>query len=448
MDAAAELDAWLKLHVAEPRRTLARGAASNLSDYAACEAEDLEDCLQISAWPPLARSRFLRAWRKLKGDEAPAPATAVATVATQTDIVGAVVPVAAAAVPTGSSSAAVAAADDDDFEASSDDDDDDGGARAGSKRRRGPRSSPRGPRTSSSRFRGVHRAKNKWAAKYTDRLGGSQHVGVYDDEEVAALKYNEAIIAAKLTDIRATNPVVDGRPQPTKQMPRDKSAARPPDPQRVKTTGSTSQYYGPCWQESKRSWQAKLRDASEKSIWCGTYNDEETAAREYHAAVHRFGLQAIRRTSVDASGALVPKPTNGDSWNGPFGGGAPLTQPAPPKAKSPAPPAPVPPPRVVVTRKPMPAARPPAPPPKQKFVVRVPPPKASPAAAPQPKPAPPPRPRTPPLEAFRKHAGPDGDRKAAVAAFFAAQRSDEAPPPKKARMDDAIGDGEVLSEMF
>ena len=52
------------------------------------------------------------------------------------------------------------------------------------------------------------------AAKYTDRLGGSRHVvGTYDDEEVAALKYNEAIIAAKLTDIRAINPVVDGRPQ-------------------------------------------------------------------------------------------------------------------------------------------------------------------------------------------------------------------------------------------
>ena len=104
LDAAAELDAWLKRHVAEPRRALARGAASNLSDYATCEEADLEDVLQISTWPPLTRSRFLRAWRKLKGDEAPAPATAavatvatqttmaVATVATQTDVVGAVPP--------------------------------------------------------------------------------------------------------------------------------------------------------------------------------------------------------------------------------------------------------------------------------------------------------------------------------------------------------------------
>jgi hypothetical protein len=109
LDAAAELDAWLKKHVAEPRRTLARGAASNLSDYATCEEEDLEDVLQISTWPPLARSRFLRAWRKLKGDEG-----GVTTVATQTDIVGAVLPVAAAEAE---------ADDDDDFEASSDDED-------------------------------------------------------------------------------------------------------------------------------------------------------------------------------------------------------------------------------------------------------------------------------------------------------------------------------------
>ena len=399
LDAAAQLDAWLKKHVAEPRRALARGAASNLADYATCEEADLEDVLQISTWPPLARSRFLRAWRKLKGDEA---LTGTATVATQTDVVGAVPPVVAAAA---------AAAADDDFELSGDDDDSDGGARNGPKRRRGPR-------TATSRFRGVHKAKNKWQVRYTGRDGAPHHVGTYDDEEVAALKYNEAIRAAKLTDIRAINPVVDGRPQP-KPVARDKSAARPPDPQRVKTTGSTSQYYGPCWDSRRRRWQAKVRDASEKTVWSGTYNDEETAAREYHAAVHRFGLQAIRRTSVDASGALVPKPTSPKaSPHLKPAASSPSSPPSPPKAKSPAPP----------------------PPPKS----------AAERSAPQPKkPSPaPPRPRTPPLEAFRKHAGPDGDRKAAVAAFFAAQSSDEAPPPKKARTDDAIGDGEVLSEMF
>jgi hypothetical protein len=404
MEAAAELDAWLQEHVAEPRRTLARGAASNLSDFATCEAEDLEDCLQISTWPPLARSRFLRAWRKLKGDE---PA-GTATVATQTDIVGPVQPVAAAAIPTGSSSAAAAAADDDDFEVSDDDDDSDGGARAGPKRRRGG---------ATSRFVGVSKQRNKWAVRYADRQGNRHTVGTYDDEETAALKFNEAIIAAKLTDIRAINPVVDGRPQP-KQLPRDKSAARPPDPQRVKTTGSSSQYYGPYWDSRRRRWQAKLSDATEKTVWTGTYNDEETAAREYHAAVHRFGLQAIRRTSVDASGALVPKPKLSPKKSPPH---------LKPAAASSSPP--------------------PAPPPKSAAEHAAAAAGERPAAAPQlkkPSPAPP-RPRTPPLEAFRKHAGPDGDRKAAVAAFFASQ---EAPPPKKQKTDDAIGDGEVLSEMF
>ena len=405
LDAAAQLDAWLKKHVAEPRRALARGAASNLSDYATCEEADLEDVLQISTWPPLARSRFLRAWRKLKGDE---PA-GTATVATQTDIVGPVQPVAAAAIPTGSSSAAAAAADDDDFEVSDDDDDSDGGARAGPKRRRGG---------ATSRFVGVSKQRNKWAVRYADRQGNRHTVGTYDDEETAALKFNEAIIAAKLTDIRAINPVVDGRPQP-KQLPRDKSAARPPDPQRVKTTGSSSQYYGPYWDSRRRRWQAKLSDATEKTVWTGTYNDEETAAREYHAAVHRFGLQAIRRTSVDASGALVPKPKLSPKKSPPH---------LKPAAASSSPP--------------------PAPPPKSAAEHAAAAAGERPAAAPQlkkPSPAPPPRPRTPPLEAFRKHAGPDGDRKAAVAAFFASQ---EAPPPKKQKTDDAIGDGEVLSEMF
>ncbi len=430
LDAAAELDAWLKKHVAEPRRTLARGAASNLSDYATCEEADLEDVLHISTWPPLARSRFLRAWRKLKGDEA---LTGTATVATQTDIVGPVQPVATAVVPTGS---AAAAANDDDFEVSDDDDDDDGGTRNGPKRQRGG---------ATSRFVGVSKQRNKWAVRYADRQGNRHTVGTYDDEETAALKFNEAIIAAKLTDIRAINPVVDGRPQP-KPVARDKSAARPPDPQRVKTTGSTSQYWGPSWHESKRRWNAKLCEynaGSQKVLWSGSYNDEETAAREYHAAVHRFGLQATRKTSVDASGNLVPKPTKPSPKASP-----PHLKPAaaaaasPPKAKSPAPaPAPAPPALVLLP--------PPPPPPKSAAEHAAAAGERS-TAAPQPKkPSPaPPRPRTPPLEAFRKHAGPDGDRKAAVAAFFAAQRSDEAPPTKKRRTDDAIGDGEVLSEMF
>ena len=66
--------------MAEPRRALARDAASNLSDFATCEAEDLEDCLQIPGRRP--RAAACRRGGNSK-DEAPAPATvAVATVAT------------------------------------------------------------------------------------------------------------------------------------------------------------------------------------------------------------------------------------------------------------------------------------------------------------------------------------------------------------------------------
>ena len=59
------------------------------------------------------------------------------------------------------------------------------------------------------------------------------------------------------------------------------------------------------WDSRRRCWQARLSDASEKTIWTGTYNDEETAAREYHAAVHRFGLQAIRKRPSTRPAALV-----------------------------------------------------------------------------------------------------------------------------------------------
>ena len=76
----------------------------------------------------------------------------------------------------------------------------------------------------------------------------------------------------------------------------------------MKTTGSTSQYYGPCWERVQAQLAGETPRRVREDYLEGPYNDEETAAREYHAAVHRFGLQAIRRTSVDASGNLVPKP--------------------------------------------------------------------------------------------------------------------------------------------
>ena len=67
----------------------------------------------------------------------------------------------------------------------------------------------------SSRFWGVsrHRRDKKWTVHYTDKDGDQCHVGSFDDEEVAALAYNEAVIAADLDHIRNLNRVdASGRP--------------------------------------------------------------------------------------------------------------------------------------------------------------------------------------------------------------------------------------------
>ena len=413
LDSAAQLDAWLKKHVAEPRRALARGAASNLSDYATCEEADLEDVLQISTWPPLARSRFLRAWRKLKGDEA---LTGTATVATQTDIVGAVPPAAAADDDD----------DDDDFGASSDDEDDDEGP----------------PGVAPPKGVAMRRVGDAEWRIFATRSDAARAFPGVNASQVRRLARNDAP-NAEVRRLYEARPLTADDPVPlaSTTITSGKMACE------MRRVGDKNWRWFESRSAAARAFPGlESRDVSDLINKPPTTKKSLLAVREMYEARNVVEgddeqpppsprtppISAAELAAADARPAAA----------------AAAPQPKPP-APSPAPPAPVPPPRVVVTRKPMPAARPPAPPPKQKFVVRVPPPEASPAAAPQPKPSPaPPRPRTPPLEAFRKHAGPDGDRKAAVAAFFAAQSSDEAPPPKKRRADDAIGDGEVLSEMF
>ena len=92
---------------------------------------------------------------------------------------------------------------------------------------------------------GVSKPRNKWAVKYTDRLGGSSHRRYLRRRGGRRAQIQRGHHRRQADGhSRDTNPSVDGRPQP-KPVARDKSAARPPDPQRVKTTGSTSQYYGP-----------------------------------------------------------------------------------------------------------------------------------------------------------------------------------------------------------
>ena len=66
-----ELERWVEAHVANVgRRRSVLDAAESLEDLKACDAEELEEILDLSTWPRLARQRFLGAWAQLKDEEA------------------------------------------------------------------------------------------------------------------------------------------------------------------------------------------------------------------------------------------------------------------------------------------------------------------------------------------------------------------------------------------
>jgi len=483
MDAPEELDAWLKLHVAEPRRTLARGATSNLSDYATCEAADLEDVLKISTWPPLARSRFLRAWRKLKGDEAPAPATvAVATVATQTEVVAAP---AAAAVPWRTTGSTYVGRQLTRTETGT------------STRGSSCRAAVVGwqPADESDFLDAAGRPAALYKIRYLD--------GELDGEEAELEEYE--VLESLATQERAAMgllPAKDGADALVEESSSDdEDTPAPPKGVAMRRVGDTEWRIFATGRDASRAFPGVNESQVSKLVRNDAPNAE--VRRLYEARpltaddpvplattitsgkmaceVRRVGDKNWRRfeSRSDAAKAfpgldkrdisdLINKPhttkksrlavremyearnvVDSDDEQPPPCPRAPPSSAAELAAADarPAAAAPAPQPKPPAQS---PPALTPAPPPQKSAAEHA---AAAagerPAAAPQPKkPSPAPRPRTPPLEAFRKHAGPDGDRKAAVAAFFAAQSSDEAPPPKKARTDDAIGDGEVLSEMF
>ena len=446
MDAAAELDAWLKIHVAEPRRTLARGAASNLSDFATCEAEDLEDCLQISTWPPLARSRFLRAWRKLKGDEAPAT-VAVATVATQTEVVAAP---AAAAVPWRTTGSTYVGRQLTRTETGT------------STRGSSCRAAVVGwqPADESDFLDAAGRPAALYKIRYLD--------GELDGEEAELEEYE--VLESLATQERAAMgllPAKDGADALVEESSSDdEDTPAPPKGVAMRRVGDTEWRIFATGRDASRAFPGVNESQVSKLVRNDAPNAE--VRRLYEARpltaddpvplattitsgkmaceVRRVGDKNWRRfeSRSDAAKAFpgLDKRDISDLINKPHTTKKSLLAVREMYEA-----------RNVVDRddeQPPPCPR--TPPISAAELAAADARPAAAAAAPQPKkpssPPPPPRPRTPPLEAFRKHAGPDGDRKAAVAAFFAAQRSDEAPPPKKARMDDAIGDGEVLSEMF
>ena len=152
-------------------------------------------------------------------------------------------------------------------------------------RRRGPK------KRKTSRFIGVSRdaAMGQWKAcvKVDDKL---IQIGRYDDEEVAARKYNEYVrrhgLGNPLNDVDANG----------KLVPKKKR---------------TSRFWGVYWQADRSKWRAQYIDDSEpRTMHChvGYFVDEERAALAYNKAVTDAGLAEIRNLNrVDATGRPIPK---------------------------------------------------------------------------------------------------------------------------------------------
>ena len=158
-------------------------------------------------------------------------------------------------------------------------------------RRRGPK------KRKTSRFIGVSRdaAMGQWKAcvKVDDKL---IQIGRYDDEEVAARKYNEYVrrhgLGNPLNDVDAT-----GKPLPT-------------------TVKRSSRFWGVSWKASRGKWIARYTAVSRRSkftsrakqVDIGEFSDDEIAAFFYNEAVTAAGLDHLRPMNrVDASGRPIPK---------------------------------------------------------------------------------------------------------------------------------------------
>ena len=81
-----------------------------------------------------------------------------------------------------------------------------------------------GPKEATSKYWGVSwsKAAQRWEAGYCDANGKGRYLGLFDDQESAALAVNAAIrtLPAAVQRRRRANPVVDGKLVPKKRAPR------------------------------------------------------------------------------------------------------------------------------------------------------------------------------------------------------------------------------------
>ena len=143
-----------------------------------------------------------------------------------------------------------------------------------------------------SRFIGVSwdEQTRKWRAcvKVDKR---TKFIGLYEDEEVAARKYNEYVrghdLGNNLNDVDA-----NGKPLPT-------------------TVKRSSRFWGVSWYPPTSKWRVHYYDDSKprcKKCHVGCFVEEERAALAYNEAVIAADLADIRNMNrVDASGRPIPK---------------------------------------------------------------------------------------------------------------------------------------------
>ena len=126
-----------------------------------------------------------------------------------------------------------------------------------------------------SKYKGVcfQKAKNKWHAQITID-GTSRHIGLYENEEEAAVDYARAALKYRsvgqkvidLTDVPPQLPILKGN-----------GSGR----------SGTSKYKGVCFQKAKNKWHAQITiDGTSRHI--GVYENEEEAAVDYARAAFKY----------------------------------------------------------------------------------------------------------------------------------------------------------------
>ncbi|MFA5238341.1 MAG: AP2 domain-containing protein [Phycisphaerae bacterium] len=129
-----------------------------------------------------------------------------------------------------------------------------------------------------SEYKGVHLDKEtgKWVAKITIN-GKNKHLGLFDDETLAAVAYNKAAV-----EYFGEFAYLNEGPE------LDKYTFEDIDKLRYKGNGS-SKYKGVSWKESNHKWRAFIY-INGKHVHLGYFTKEEDAALAYNSYVLEKGL--------------------------------------------------------------------------------------------------------------------------------------------------------------